>query len=107
MVDGVVLYVEMLQAELRAEAMAMKQRGEAGVGPDIGDAVEIDRQQFAITPQIVRPLLDNRSRDRGANLRVVVGDLERSEAGLADMQRAYRILLPALATFEISYVDHP
>src|ERR1700687_6246467 len=99
MVDGVVLYIEMLQPELRAQAMTMKQRREARIRPDVGDAVKIDRQQFAITPQIVRPLLDNRSRDRGANLRVVVGDLERSEAGLADMQRAYRILLPALATF--------
>src|SRR5579864_7740577 len=99
MVDGVVLYIQMLQAELRAEAMAMQQRGEARVRPDIGFAIEIDWQQFAITPQIVRPLLDNRSRDSGANLGVVVGDFERSEAGFADMQRAYRILLPALATF--------
>ena len=44
MVDGVVLYIEMLQAELRAEAMTMKQRREARVGPDIGYAVEIHRQ---------------------------------------------------------------
>src|ERR1700687_1812617 len=99
MVDGVVLYIEMLQPELRAEAMTMKQRGEARVGPDVRLAIEIHRQQFAIAPQIMRPLLDNRPRDSGANLRVVVGDLERSEAGLANMQRAYRILLPALATF--------
>src|SRR6267154_1192928 len=106
MVDGVVLYIEMLQAELRAEAMTMKQRREAGVGPDVRYSVEIHRQQFAITPQIMRPLLDNRSRDSGANLGVVVGDLEWPEAGLADMQRAYRILLPALATFQICNVDH-
>src|SRR5690348_14601071 len=99
MVDGVVLYIEMLQSEFRAEAMTMEQRREAGVRTDIGFAVEIDRQQFAISPQIVRPLLDNRSRDCGANLGVVVSDFEGPEAGLADMKRAYRILLPALATF--------
>src|SRR5713101_1231802 len=106
MVDGVVFYIEMLQAELRPEAMAMKQRREARAGTDVGFAVEIDRQQFAITPQIVRSLLDNCSRDSGANLRVVVGDFERPEAGLADMQRAYRVLLPALATFQIRDVKH-
>src|SRR5258708_16945169 len=106
MVDRVVLDKKILQAELSTEAMAMQERGEAGVRSDVGFAVEIDRQQFAITPKIVRPLLDHGSRDSGANLRVVVGDFERAEAGLADMQRAYRVLLPALATFQIRDVKH-
>src|SRR5271156_1732042 len=106
MIDGVVLYVEIFQAELRAEPLAMQQRSEAGVGAYHVVLVEIDRQQFAIPPQIVRPLLDYRARDRGANPRVVVGDFERTEARLADVERAYRILLAALATFQICDVAH-
>src|SRR5271163_4321155 len=106
MIDGVVLYIEMLEPELGAEALAMHQRREAGVRADLGLALEIDRQQFAIAPQIVRPLLDCRARNRRANPRVVVRDFERAEAGLAHMERTYRILLAALATFQISDVAH-
>src|ERR1700722_17475406 len=100
MIDRVVLYIEMLQTELRAEPMAMQQRREAGVRPDIRFAGKIDRQKLAIQPQIVRALLDHAACKDRANLCVVLGDLERPETGLADMQRAYRILLPALATFQ-------
>src|SRR5271156_5415946 len=107
MVDGIVLYVEMLEAELRAEPLAVQQRGEAGVGADeFGLVVNIDRQQFAIAPEVVGPLLDYRARDRRPNPRVVVGDLERAEARLANVERAYRILLAALATFQIGDVAH-
>src|SRR5271169_4894165 len=106
MIDGVVLYIEMLEPEFCAEALAMHQRREAGVRADFGLALEIDGQQFAIAPQVVRPLLDDRARDRRPNPRVVVGDFERTEARLADVERAYRILLAALATFQIGYVAH-
>ncbi len=34
MIDGVVLDVEMLEAEFRAQPLAMQQRSEAGVGAD-------------------------------------------------------------------------
>src|SRR5271156_102709 len=106
MIDGVVLYIEMLEPELGAEALAMHQRREAGVRADFWRAFEIDRQQFAIAPQVVRPLLDCRARDRRANPRVVVRDFERTKAGLAHVERTYRILLAALATFQIGDVAH-
>src|SRR5271156_2596297 len=106
MIDGVVLYIEMLEPELGAEALAMHQWREAGVRADLGLALEIDRQQFAIAPQVVRPLLDRRARNRRANPRVVVSDFERAEAGLAHVERTYRILLAALATFQIGDVAH-
>src|SRR5580704_6084213 len=106
MIDGVVLYIEMLKPEFGAQPLAMYQRREAGVRADFRLGLEIDRQQFAIAPQVVRPLLDYRARDRRANPRVVVSDFERTKAGLAHVKRTYRILLAALATFQIGDVAH-
>ena len=104
MVDGVVLDVELLEPELGAEAVALQQRREAGIRSRLGLA--IDRQQLAIAPEVVRARRDRRARDRGANLRVVVGDFERAEAILAYVQRLDRIFLAALAALEIGDVAH-
>src|SRR5260370_34189622 len=100
MVDRVVLDVQLLEPEFGAEAARVQERREARKRTRLGLA--IDRQQLAIAPEVVRACRDRRARDRGANLRVIVGDFERSEAILAHVQRLDRIFLAALAALEIS-----
>ena len=104
MIDRVILDVEILDAEFRAEAFGSDQRGEAGKRPGLGLAV--DRQQLAIAPQIMRARFDQLARDGGANARVVVSDFERTEARFAYVQRADRIFLAAFAAFQIGDVAH-
>src|SRR5438132_580908 len=99
MVDRVVFDVELLEPEFRAEAPRVQERREARKRPCLGLAV--DRQQLAIAPEVVRARGDRRARYRSANLRVIVGRFERAEAILADVQRLDRILLAALAAFEV------
>src|SRR5580700_10386571 len=104
MINGVILYVEILDSEFRAEALGADQRREAGKRPRFGLAV--DRQQLAIAPQIVRARLDQLARDGGADARVVIGDLERAEARFAYVQRADRVFLAAFAALQIVNVTH-
>src|SRR5258708_5593961 len=98
MIDGVVLDVELLDAEFGAESFGAQQRSEPGTRSDL--RLAFDRQQFAITPQIVRAAFDRRARNRGADFRVIVADFERTEAGFANVERADRVFLAALATLE-------
>src|SRR5579872_4460659 len=104
MIYRVILYVEILDPEFSAEALGVHQRREAGKRPSLGLAV--DRQQLAIAPEIVRARLDQPPRDMRADTRVVVGHLERTEARLAYVQRADRVLLAAFAAFQIGDVGH-
>src|SRR5712664_3650726 len=104
MVDRVVLDIELLDTEFGAEAFGAQQRGEPRTRSDL--RLALDRQQFAIAPQIVRSAFDRRARDRGADFRVVVADFERTEAGFANVERADWVFLAALATPETGDVTH-
>src|SRR5712691_171706 len=76
MVDRIVLDVELADAEPIGKAVAADERRETGV--EAGPRLAGDRQQLAITPQVLRPAFDllARQRDRA----VVVNRLERAEA---------------------------
>src|SRR5439155_9849384 len=103
-IDGVILEVEGFDAELSGEPIRAHQRSEAGVRADVWFALH--GQQLTISPKVVRTRLDRAAGDFGADARVVVGHFERTEAGLAHVQRLDRILLPAFAAFEIGDVAH-
>src|SRR5581483_11085286 len=70
-------------AETLGETLAAHERGEAGV--EAGPRLAVDRQQFAVAPQVLRPAFDVRSRH--ANGCVVVDRFERAETLLADVAR--------------------
>ncbi len=83
MVDRVVLDVELADAEPVGQPSAAHQRREAGI--EAGARLAGDRQQLAIAPQVLRPLLDLLARQvDGA---VVVDRLERPETLVADVDR--------------------
>src|SRR5215468_4982979 len=83
MVDGVVLDVQLAQAQTFGQPRAPDERSETGVEPRARLAG--NRQQLAIAPEVFRPALDLLPRD--LNRFVIVEGLERSEAFLADPQR--------------------
>src|ERR1041385_8123402 len=104
MIDGVVLDVELFDAQHFAEAMGAHERREAGVEAGLGLAV--DRQQLAVAPEIFLARRDLLARERFLDRVVVVDDLQRSEAGLAHMERLFGIILAALATPQPFNVAH-
>src|SRR5215469_6396882 len=104
MIDRVVLDVEPLQSQLSTQATRLQERRETGKRPAVGLA--IDRQELAVAPQVVGTCGERRTRERRANTRVVVADLERSEAILAYVQGLDRILLATFAAFQIDDIAH-
>src|SRR5581483_5409116 len=104
MVDRVVLDIEPLKPELGAQPARVQERSEAGKRAGIGLA--LDRQQLAVTPEVMRARRDRRARNRRANPGVVVADLERAEAVFAYVQRLDRVFLPALAALQVGDVVH-
>jgi len=81
----VVLQVQIAQAELGAQVVGADQRRESLTKRDRLRVLEVDGEEIAISPDARRPGLDAFARDVTRNLRVVVADLERSEAVLADV----------------------
>src|SRR5215471_7521580 len=104
MIDGIVLDVKILEAQLSAEALAVNQRGESRVRSHFGLA--FDGQQFAIAPEVVRACLDLRPRQSGANFRIVVGDLQGTEARLTDVEWGNLVFLSTFFALEIGDVAH-
>src|SRR5262249_40117179 len=84
------------------EPIAAHQRREAGVEP--GARLAGNRQQLAVTPQILRPPLDliARERDRA----VVVDGFERPEAPVTDVGGFGRERRPAQMTLQSSQRAH-
>src|ERR1043165_7188924 len=104
MIDGVVLDVELFDAQHFAEAMGAHERREAGVEAGLGLAV--DRQQLAVAPEVFRARGDLLARERFLDRVVVVDDLQRTEAGLADVERLFGVILAALAALQTFNVAH-
>ena len=104
MIDGIVLDVEALQPELGTQASAVDQWCESRIRSDFRFAV--DGQQFAIAPEVVWARFDFRSRQGGANFRVVVVYLQRPETRLTDVERGDRVFLSTFFALEIGDVAH-
>src|SRR5207253_1015088 len=98
-VDGVVLDVERLDAELRREAVRLHQRREADLRAD--GRLAVNRQQLAVAPHALRAGLDDFAGERGFDRAVVVRSLERAEIEIADMDGLLRVELAALAALEV------
>ena len=84
-VGGVVLDPELAQPELGRQAVGPHQRGEAGA--EIHRRGVVDREQVPVAPDGAGTGLDALPAHRGGDPLVVVGDLERPEAVVADVQR--------------------
>jgi hypothetical protein len=96
-VDAVVLQPEFLQAEDLAQVVGAHERREPSVQVD---RLALAGQQVTIAPDGLRALVDALARNGLLHRLVVVGDFERAEAELADVDGAYWILAAALATAE-------
>src|SRR5262245_29388496 len=86
MVDRVVFDVELGNPDLLCEPRRSHERREARVEP--GPRLADDRQQLAITPEILGPAFDDVAGQ--VDLRVVVDGFERTEAALAGISRVGR-----------------
>ena len=87
-----------------AEALGAHQRREARVQADV--RLALDGQQLAVAPQVARPALDDLAREHAPDGVVVVLHLQRTEAGLADVQGGDGRLGAALAAPEPFGVAH-
>ena len=83
MIHRVVFNVQLPQTQPGGEAIATHERREAGV--ETGERLAGDRQQLAVAPQVLRPLLNLLARDVDGF--VVVDGLERPQAFVADVYR--------------------
>ena len=83
--DRVVLDPDLLEAEPLGQAIGAHERRHPDLLADGRRAVE--RQQLGVAPHRSGARLDRRAGQHLADARVVVGDLERSEAHLADVNR--------------------
>ena len=82
MIDGVILYIELVDPERRGEAPRADERREPGVEPR--PRLPCDWQELAIAPQVRRPALDNLARKALSHERVVVHRFERPKALATD-----------------------
>ena len=101
-VDGVVLDVERLDAELLGEAIRLHERREADLRADGGLA--INRQQLAVAPHALRARLDEIAREHRLDGVVVVRGLEGAEVEIADVDGLFRVEASALAALEVREV---
>src|SRR5262249_10792539 len=102
-VARVVLDVELLAAELFCKPVRALQRREAGMEPGLR---LIDGQKVLVAPQTLRPARDRLARDLPLHLRVVVLDLVRPEALLADVNGRHRRAVAAFLAFQSEYEAH-
>ena len=110
-VGGVVLDPHLAQAEALGEAVGADQRRAAGRQPDArgqppGRARRAagERQEVGVAPDVLRAALDAAAQlaDVAAGAAVVIGDLQRPEALLADVQRLERVLGLALLALQMT-----
>src|SRR5688572_7588923 len=88
MVDRVILYIELPDAQMFCKSLGTDERCETGMEPRAGPS--FDRQQLAVSPEVLRPPLDRVAGEKRPDGLVVVADLERPEALVADPQRRGR-----------------
>src|SRR5207248_3999512 len=82
MIHRVVFDVQLLQTQPGREAIAAHERGESRMEP--GERLAGDRQQLAVAPEVLGPLLDLLARD--VDRAVVVDRFEGPEALVADVR---------------------
>ena len=104
MIDGIVLEIQLADAERLREAIGFDERRESRI--EAGARLAVDRQQLAIAPQVLRARLDLRAAHVAPDLVVVVDDFERSETLVAHPQRLCRKHRLAQVTLQSGYVSH-
>jgi hypothetical protein len=88
MVDRIVLDVELTYAETFGQPLGANERRETGVKTRAW--ISLNRQQLAVAPQTLRARFNRGAGEERRNRFVVVGDLERTEAFVADPERGWR-----------------
>ena len=92
MIDRIVLDVELAYTESFGQPLGANERREARV--KTGAWLSLNRQQLAVAPETLRARLDRGAAEERRNRLVVVGDLERTEALVADPERGWREKTP-------------
>ena len=105
-VHAVVLEVEVAQAQLGAQAVRPHQGREPLSQRDQRRLV-LDGQEVPVAPHAGWPRLDPAPVDDAPYRLVVIGDVERAEAGFADVRRPQLVLRPTLPTPEPEHPGHP
>src|SRR5712692_11431742 len=93
-IDGVVLEIELVQAELRAEIVGPHERREAGVESRRGLA--LDGEKVYVAPEALRPRLNRLAGEGCLDRLVVVLNFQGTEAHIADMEGDSGVFLSAL-----------
>ena len=108
MAHGVVLDVELRDAELLAEVARAHEGREADRLPQRGLTVraQVERQQVGVAPDAVGPALDARAGHTRADDGIVVVDLEGAEAELADVNGGGGVRAPALPALQSLQAIH-
>ena len=96
MVDRIVLDIQFRHPETPGKPIGAHERGEPGV--QAGQRLLLNRQELAVAPQVFRARLDQLARDERRDRCIVVGDLERAQALVADPQRGCGKFRPAQVT---------
>ena len=104
MVDGIVLEIQLADAQLLRETIGFDERRESRI--EAGARLAVDRQQLAVAPQVLRARLDLRAAHVLPDLVVVVDDFERSQTFVAHPQRLCRKHRLAQVTLQSGYVSH-
>src|SRR5512138_47428 len=104
MVDRVVLYVQLPHPETLGQARGADERREAGM--EAGPRLPGDREQLTVAPQVARPRLDQVAREQFARDAIVVHDLQRTQALLADPESLGRVLRRADVTSQAAQRRH-
>ena len=104
MIDGVVLDVQLLQAQAPGETIGANERGITGVESRAWLAG--NRQQFPEAPHIARAPLDYLAGERVANRVVVVFDFEGTQTLIADPQRLCREFRPTEMALQPCHERH-
>jgi hypothetical protein len=98
MVGGIVFNIQFFNAKSRAQPVRAYQGRKARVETDSRFAV--DRQKFAITPQVALPRSDFLATDSSPYAVIIVANFERTETLVAHMIGLIGVLLFALAALK-------
>src|SRR5204863_6082941 len=98
----VVLDPHLAHAQPRGQTIGADERRAAGGQPGAGARLRaFEGQEVVIAPDVLRPALDAPARMLDVLDVVLVGDLERPEAALADVPRLEPVVRPALLTRQL------
>ena len=100
-IDGVVLDIELANAERPREPVGPDQRRAADLAAD--GRLAVQGEQLAVPPHRPGPRRDGLARQRSRDLVVVVGDLERTEVVGTEVEGFLGIMLAAQAALQTQH----